>query len=249
MQIGFNNDLDHRGKTFHIQTEDRGLPAAQIETQIFCGGAILDTTIVSYQKIIDSEPDEEARTVKIRTMMQAAHRNLYKKLKSGEYDPLVGLEPMGGAAEVPDDDFAPSQDRVPSSALEMERNPEAFAIDPGLGESVDLSKLKATLAKGGVESLEMESDSDNDEPTMMIQSKDVPPAKVKAPASLSRPTGSQLASPRSAALPSVSTPLAAATAPAAPEFELPRTGTRAWEGCFAAKDDLSLTALVEAFLG
>ena len=59
MQIGFNNDIDYRGKTFHIQTEDRGLPAAQIETQIFCAGAILDTTIISYQKIMDGEKDED----------------------------------------------------------------------------------------------------------------------------------------------------------------------------------------------
>jgi len=235
MQIGFNNDLEHRGKTFHIQTEDRGLPAAQIETQIFCGGAILDTTVISYQKIVDSEPDEEAQIAKIRTMMQAAHRNLFKKLKSGEYDSMVGLEPLNtGEVIIDEDEFAPGQDRVPASALEMERNPEAFAIDPDLGESVDLAKLQAALNADAAAAEAADSglgdDSDPDEPTMMIEASAVPPKTLGLPPRVTAPVPAPRAAPSS-------------------EFEIPRTGTRAWDGCFASKEDLSLTQLVEAFLG
>lgn len=237
MQIGFNNDLEHRGKTFHIQTEDRGLPAAQIETQIFCGGAILDTTIVSYQKIVDSEKDEEARTTKIRTMMQAAHRNLYKKLKSGEYDSMVGLEPLNtGEVVVDEEEFSPGQDRVPSSALEMEQNPEAFDIDPGMGESVDLASLQAALNADAAAAEAAEAaksskgtladDSDADQPTMMITPEELDGPKIAPP---------KMSPPRMA-LPTGM-------------LEIPRTGTRAYEGCFAPKEDLSLTAIVEAFLG
>ena len=221
MQIGFNNDIDYRGKTFHIQTEDRGLPAAQIETQIFCAGAILDTTIISYQKIMDGEKDEDAQTQKIRTMMQAAHRNLYKKLKAGEYDAMVGLERVAGAVEE-EDDLVPGQDRVPASALDVENNPEAFAVGPDMGEAVGLSRLKEHL--GG-------SDDDSD------------PDDVGAPTMVATPE--QLSRKVSADVPALRRP---SVTGANPSVDFPATGARAWSGCVTPKEDLSLVPLVEAFL-
>lgn len=226
MQIGFNNDVEHRGKTFHIQTEDRGLPAAQIETQIFCGGAILDTTIIPYRKVMDAEPDGDAQIQKIRTMMQAAHRNFYKKLKAGDYDAMVGLEPVATVPFDDVDDFAPGQDRIPSSALEVERNPETFALGRDMGEAVDLSKLKEKLGGAGLD----HSDADEVSSPIFVATPEPMNRKVSADVSaLRRPSMSS-----SPSLPGI------------PDF-LP-TGRHAWGGCVAPKDDLSIVPLVEAFL-
>ena len=82
MLIGYNNDVQHRGKTFHVQTEDRGLQSKQIETQIFCSGAILDTRIVSYADMIDGVEDLDERNKTIKTLMQTTHRDLYKRTVS-----------------------------------------------------------------------------------------------------------------------------------------------------------------------
>lgn len=240
MQIGFNNDVEYRGKTFHIQTEDRGLPAAQIETQIFHAGAILDTAIISYQKIIDSEPEGDGRIQKIRAFMTAAHRNFYKKLKAGEYDGFVGLEPVGAAAAEEAEDFKPGQDRVPAAALDLEKNPEAFAVAHEMGESVDISKLKEHLAGAGA----------GDESSGVEE--EASPTMVATPETI----GKKLASDTGAGVlkraPSVSGPISAplsmTTAPSASIIDFPPTGARAWTGCVAPKEDLSLVPLVEAFL-
>ena len=122
MLIGYNNDIEYRDKTFHIQTEDRGLSDCKIETQIFHSGAILDTRITSYEKYRDLDEDERNR--KVEALMKASHRDLYRKLLGGEYDAFAGLEPLddGERSEVFEEaHLEPGQDRVPAGALEIER--------------------------------------------------------------------------------------------------------------------------------
>ena len=224
MQIGFNNDVDYRGKTFHIQTEDRGLASGKIETQVFHAGAILDTAIIPYGNQIEGLEGDDAVN-KVRDMMKAAHKNFYKKLHSGEYDSMVGLEPVAvEEVDVDLESFDPGQDRVPASALEMERNPEAFAIDPEMGEAVDLSSLKDKL--GGEEPVLQEQSA----PTMMVSPSEIQSAmEADAKAAESAPK-----------------------LPAKPQPQLvllPKTGVTAWRGCEPPKEDLSIADLAEAFAG
>lgn len=230
MQIGYNNDVEYRGKTFHIQTEDRGTDAAEIESQIFHAGAILDTSIVSYQKVLDEEDDVDAQIAKVRAMMGANHKSLYRKLTKGEYDDFVGLEPLADDAEVeaPDpEEFAPSQDRVPAQAIELEQG----GIDPdeigGIGgEHVDLSKLKEALkddAKAAEAGAAASSDVEEVAPTM-----------VASPEDLQKAVGRD-ARPR----------------PASGTFRLPSysdTGARAYRGLDELGEDLSVDGLVEQFM-
>lgn len=143
MLIGFNNDVKHRGKTFHIQTEDRGLDSKKIETQIFNAGAILDTRIVSYEELMSVE-DRDERNAQIRKLMQNTHRQLFAHLKRGRYDSMVGLEALPSEASE-DVDFVPSQERVPDSARRLEEG-EDMAIAEA-GDHVDINSLKAKLAK------------------------------------------------------------------------------------------------------
>ena len=43
--LGFNNNVRHRGRVFHIQTEDSGIRHARIVTHLFAdGGRIVRTT-------------------------------------------------------------------------------------------------------------------------------------------------------------------------------------------------------------
>lgn len=221
MQIGYNNDVEYRGKTFHIQTEDRGEAAASIETQIFHAGAILDTSILPYNNVLAETDDVDERIARVRGLMQANHKKLYRKLFAGEYDHFVGLERVG-AAPLPDvDEFVPSQEAVPAAALEIERgNLDAFTMQEPEGESLDLAKLKEQLARDAAAAGEEESApsldaADDVAATMQMRS-----------------------------IPSRSVP---AATPAAATTDHPKTGARAWRGCEPSREDLDLTKLVEAF--
>ena len=160
MLIGYNNDVEHRGMTFHIQTEDRGASDNRIETQLFQGGAILDTKITSYEEIVEGL-EGEARNKKIKSVMKASHRSLFKNLLAGKYDEQVGLEPVEKSDEELREtfkdkvqDFQPGQDRVPQAAVELEEEGiealeqeaemEGFE-DPADEDHMGLSKLKDRL--------------------------------------------------------------------------------------------------------
>ena len=231
MLIGYNNDVEHRGKTFHIQTEDRGANDDKIETQLFHGGAILDTNITSYTEIVEGLEGKE-RDAKIKSVMKASHRSLFKKLLAGKYDEMVGLDPVEKPEEVVEEiteDFQPGRDGVPSAAVELEEGgiealeeqarKEGFA-DPAGQEHVDISKLKSKLTKlkkksSGVEEEESEAET-------------------------------QILSGDSDALGDFSEFEFGSEAD--DEVELAATGVMAWTGCEAPEEDLSLTALVEESL-
>ena len=47
--LGFNNNVRHRGRIFHIQTEDSGVKFARIVTHLFAdGGRIIKTARTDY---------------------------------------------------------------------------------------------------------------------------------------------------------------------------------------------------------
>lgn len=152
MLIGYNNDVDYRGKKFHIQTEDHGRKDPRIESQIFHQGQILDTEIVPYESVLEEQDGEEVDH-KLKSMMWAAHKGLYRKLMSGEYDKRVGLEPVedpSGEVEAPaPDEFEPGQDRVPTAARKIEEQGEEAVEQFHQNQArkhVDLDSLKDHLS-------------------------------------------------------------------------------------------------------
>ncbi len=211
MLIGYNNDIEHRGKTFHIQTEDRGATDHRIETQLFHGGAILDTKITSYEELVEDLKGEK-RDQKIQSVMKASHRSLFKNLLAGKYDEQVGLEPKERSdAELRQmfkdkvQEFQPGQDRVPQQAVELEEEGidaleqeaqmEGFE-DPG-EDHMGLSQLKDKLEDVEEESVDEdfdESDIDlggeSDEPDTRIID---PPSDAVDPTMDSSTTGDEKA--------------------------------------------------------
>jgi hypothetical protein len=248
MLIGYNNDVQYRGKVFHIQTEDRGVVDQRIETQIFFSGAILDTRIVPYGALAD-EADTETRNRKLKVLMQTTHRELYKKLLSGEYDAFAGLEPQEKVAEALPveviEEFQPGHERVPDVAREIEAG-GSFEIKEA-GDHVDLRSLKAKLARVEAASgAATEEDDDVDIPTQITSLDgislggsslpDKPASTPRKPSPL--PSLSSLAAPPR---PRPLDPLQATTSWKA-------TGVSASRGCPIPQEDLSITALVEALL-
>lgn len=85
MVPGFNHNVMHKGKLFHIQTEDKGVKGAEIVTHLFLGGNIQDTKRTSYADILGAENLEEI----VREMMEEQHKNMLRDLKNSKYDEKV----------------------------------------------------------------------------------------------------------------------------------------------------------------
>ena len=94
--LGFNNNVRHRGRIFHIQTEDSGVKNPRIVTHLFAdGGRIIKTTRTEYAEHI-ARPDMQPF---VRSLMKEQHKGMFTALRLGELDKL--LEDVCGPFEQP----------------------------------------------------------------------------------------------------------------------------------------------------
>lgn len=98
--LGYNNNVRHRGRVFHIQTEDSGVKYGHIMTHLFTdGGRILKSVKTSYAEYIGSERMPEI----VREMMKQQHKAMYIALRDGKFDAITegttnSLSPVGSAS-------------------------------------------------------------------------------------------------------------------------------------------------------
>lgn len=87
--LGYNNNVRHRGRIFHIQTEDSGVNSPRIMTHLFAdGGRIVKSTRTDYSEHLE----QEDMAVIVKNMMKEQHKAMFVALRSGELDPLIGFE-------------------------------------------------------------------------------------------------------------------------------------------------------------
>jgi hypothetical protein len=81
--LGYNNNVRHKGKVFHIQTEDSGVKYGHITTHLFMdGGRILKSVKTSYGEYIGNERMAEI----VREMMKQQHKAMFIALREGKFD-------------------------------------------------------------------------------------------------------------------------------------------------------------------
>src|SRR6478752_8742100 len=80
--LGYNHNLRHGGRVFHVQTEDSGQGYARLHTHLFYEGTILSTKKQEY----DPNAPEEA----VRALMQQLHKSMIRELTHGEHDARIG---------------------------------------------------------------------------------------------------------------------------------------------------------------
>ncbi|HJW71297.1 MAG TPA: hypothetical protein VJ486_00455 [Geothrix sp.] len=83
MITGYNTDVRHGNRVFHVQTEDKGLGNPKIETLIYLGGEILDNYRSSYEDLSAHLPVEDSI---IQSRMDEQHRAIIRDIKNGKYD-------------------------------------------------------------------------------------------------------------------------------------------------------------------
>ncbi len=138
--LGYNNNVRHRGRVFHIQTEDSGVKYGHIITHLFMdGGRILKSVKTSYAEYIGSERMSDV----IREMMKQQHKAMFIALRDGKFDAIAdgGVEASqmtkALAAESP-----PKSEATPTipSPLKLSPSPPPVSVPavakavPGEGE-------------------------------------------------------------------------------------------------------------------
>ncbi|HKD42185.1 MAG TPA: hypothetical protein VKB87_18005 [Myxococcaceae bacterium] len=79
---GFNHNIKHRGKVYHVQTEDSGVSNPHIITHLFVGGNIVASKRTSYADIIGAAHLAEI----VRELMEEQHKEMLRNLIGGAFD-------------------------------------------------------------------------------------------------------------------------------------------------------------------
>lgn len=83
MITGYNTDVRHGNRVYHVQTEDKGVSNPKIETLIYVGGEILDSYRSSYEDLTAAPPVSDGA---IQGRMDEQHRAVIRDIKNGKYD-------------------------------------------------------------------------------------------------------------------------------------------------------------------
>ncbi|MBL8951228.1 MAG: hypothetical protein JNK82_10655 [Myxococcaceae bacterium] len=84
---GFNHNIKHKGKVYHVQTEDSGVSNPHIITHLFVGGNILASKKTSYADIVKAENLPEL----VKEMMEEQHKEMLRNLIGGTYDNIENV--------------------------------------------------------------------------------------------------------------------------------------------------------------
>jgi hypothetical protein len=128
-QVGFNNNVRHRGLVFHIQTEDSGVHHPHVTTHLFVdGGRIVKSQRMDYRHLLGSEN----LAAELRALMKEQHKAMYLGLRSGALDGLLGDLPLAPAAETPGLDRASVVAEVGTISQRFSQGAAAPSLMPSL---------------------------------------------------------------------------------------------------------------------
>ena len=86
MITGFNTNVRHGGRVFHVQTEDSGRDHPHVISHLYYGGTILASERRDYAEHVDAT---EMNAV-VRGLMDEQHRSMLERLAGGEFDAVIG---------------------------------------------------------------------------------------------------------------------------------------------------------------
>jgi hypothetical protein len=88
---GFNTNIRHRVRLFHVQTEDSGRSNPHVISHLYFGGTILASQKTEYAEQLASENLDNI----VRELMESQHKSMLKRLRAGEFDQTIS-ERLGG---------------------------------------------------------------------------------------------------------------------------------------------------------
>jgi len=85
MITGFNTNVRHGGRLFHVQTEDSGKSHPHVISHVYFGGTILASEKHEYEDLLGSSDLTEA----VRALMEGQHKAMVARLKQGALDAVI----------------------------------------------------------------------------------------------------------------------------------------------------------------
>lgn len=154
--LGFNNNVRHKGRVFHIQTEDSGVKHPRIVTHLFAdGGRIIKTTRTDYAEHLGRDDMAEV----VRAMMKEQHKAMFISLRAGELDAL--LQPAGTAVTAAAEAAGPAKEAAARTAA-----PQPSAVESGPAargalsqrplSNPNLRKVSPSMAPPGPDGIELD---------------------------------------------------------------------------------------------
>lgn len=114
-QLGYNHNIPHRGRLYHVQTEDSGVDKAHIFTHVFYDGTIISSRKTLYK---DKLQEKDLDPV-IISLMQESHKAMIKALRHGDFDAKI----VSLIGEHPVEDNRPTADLPKETSQRPERRP------------------------------------------------------------------------------------------------------------------------------
>jgi len=92
MVFGHNTNLTVGGTHYHVQTEDRGVAHATIETTVYNQGRLIHKRKIEYRELL---PLDSAKEVALKRRLDEQHHAVMEDLKSGALKLPVGAQNSG----------------------------------------------------------------------------------------------------------------------------------------------------------
>lgn len=151
MITGFNTDIKHNEKVYHIQTEDKGLQNPYIESLVYVGGEILASKKTSYAEQAGAGVDEKW----IGSLMEQQHRTMIAAIKRGRFDVTADITKSAPRPTLSAPMPVPTRvEPPPPLAIDEERTLDQVIIDylasEAESEHLELSLMSSTEFYAGM---------------------------------------------------------------------------------------------------
>jgi hypothetical protein len=153
-QLGYNHNIPHRGRLYHVQTEDSGIDRAHIFTHVFYDGTIISSNKVDYAGARDEHASGGGGEFDgvVVGLMQESHKSMIRRLRNGEFDAkivlVIGEHPAESnkapeaqaiaseSADRPERRPAPQPREVEPQGPGLRPGPDGPTVDPSLAHPV-----------------------------------------------------------------------------------------------------------------
>lgn len=152
--VGYNTNVRHKGKLYHIQTEDSGVNHPHVITHLFAdGGRIIASRKIGYAEHLGAKDLQGL----VKKLMQEQHKAIFIELRDCVYDedaPLAAVAAQPADLD-PTPSAAPTATRVPTppAAARKPAPPQQGAL-AGPGDPRAIAAPRAVSNPNDVDALE-----------------------------------------------------------------------------------------------
>ncbi|MBS2017260.1 MAG: hypothetical protein JST00_30535 [Deltaproteobacteria bacterium] len=138
--LGYNNNVRHKNRVFHIQTEDSGVNHPHIITHLFMdGGRILKSVKRSYAEHVGAEGMSEI----VRGLMKEQHKAMFIALRDGQFDALVEPPAPGSEPKVAEAKADPKPEAKADAKAEPKPESKPASTEPTEAKPVSTEPTEA----------------------------------------------------------------------------------------------------------